>query len=110
MQTASRWVEFNVVEDNNNDNSTDINDIINTIANAATQQSPEAANVLTIADIIKNLQALQDKIDLLTQVKSNRKRNASNKTYYWTHGRTRNTKHASSTCMKKTDNHKTEVT
>ena len=36
MQTASIYAGFNVVEDNTNDNSTDITDILEAIDNAAT--------------------------------------------------------------------------
>ena len=36
MQTASRDAGFNVVEDNTNDNITDITDILEAVDNAAT--------------------------------------------------------------------------
>lgn len=74
MQTVSRQASFNIVEENNNNNGTDITNIIKAITNAATQQPPEAANISPIADIPKTLQSLQDKIYLLTKDKPNRKR------------------------------------
>ena len=93
-------------EEDNDEN--DIAVVITELANAATTDKEQMTT--TFADLTNTIKALQDKIEKMDKKGGSRKRNYNNESYCWTHGRTRNNNHKSSSCSNKKDGHQSDAT
>ena len=94
-------------ERNDNDEAQGIEDIITDIAPSALEDKETIKSTFTtMAVTIKYLQ----KIEAMENKYTSRKINNNNKSYCWTHGRTRNNNHTSSTCIKKNIGYQDDVT
>ena len=83
-----------------------MNDILAALANVATQGDSTMAT--TLKDLTHTLQALKERVDGIQERKKRKNKNNS-KFYCWTHGRTRNRKHISSSYTNKKDGHKDDT-
>lgn len=121
MQTASGnagyKAGFNIIQDhahdehdsNNNQElePTERNDILAALANVATQGDSTMAT--TRKELTTTLQALKEKVVGIHEGKK-RKKNNNSQFYCWTHGRTRNKNHISSSCNNKKEGHQDDAT
>ena len=89
-------------EDENIDEAQDIANIITDLAQSVSEDKKSINSAFTT--MTTTIKALQDKIEAMENG-SSRKRNNNNKSYCWTHGRTRNNNHASPACNNKQTGH-----
>ena len=81
-----------------NDEAQGIAVIVTDLTQSASEDKETINSVFTT--MTTTIKALQEK-NCNDGKKSSRKRNNNNKSYCWTHGRTRNNNHLSSTCINK---------
>ena len=116
MQTAAKQTGFHTnnaydmhshtPEEDNDENY--IVAVITELANAATKDKEQMTT--TFADLTNTIKALQEKIEKMDKKGGSRKRNYNNESYCWTHGRTRNNNHKSSSCSNKKDDNQSDAT
>ena len=119
MQTASKQAGFgseqgmNMRQDDvppgsdDNDDAHGIAAIITDLAQSASEDKETINSAFTT--MTATIKALQEKIEAMEKG-SSRKRNNNNKSYCWSHGRTRNNNHLSSTCINKKPGHQDDAT
>ena len=90
-----------------NDEAQGIADIITDLAQSVSEDKETIDSAF--ATMTATVKALQAKIKAMEKG-SSRKRNNNNKSYCWTHGRTRNNNHLNSTCINKKAGHQDDAT
>ena len=117
MQTASKQAGFgseqgmNMRQDDVPPGCDDDDDGISVIITDLAQSASEDKETINsaFATMTATIKALQEKNEAMENV-SSRKRNNNNKSYCWSHGRTRNNNHLSSTCINKKPGHQDDAT